>query len=98
MEAMPKFYFTYGTADHFPFRGGWTEITAPDKLKARNLFRMFHPDKEGRFGTPNCEGVYTEGQFIATDMYLNGNFGAWCQEEISLIRNLIAEKEVKNED
>ena len=87
---MPKFYFTYDLDSTHPFQGGWTEITAPDELKARNLFRMFHPDEEGHFGTLNCADVYTEDKFIATDMYLNGPFGAWCQEEIGLIHSLIA--------
>ena len=94
---MPKFYFTYGLDPVHPYQGGWTEVTAPDERMARNLFRMFHPDKEGRFGTLNCADIYTEAQFIATDMFLNGNFGAWCQEEIGLIHNLIAEKEGNHE-
>lgn len=42
---MPKFYFTYGLDDTQPFKGGWTEIIAPDVNTACAVFRIFHPDR-----------------------------------------------------
>lgn len=84
---MQKYYFTYGTDPAYPFQGGWTEVEAPSLSTALELYHYFHPMQ--RYGF-NCEKVLDESKFLATDMLLNGNFGAWCQEEISLSRNLIA--------
>ena len=95
---MPKYYFTYGTDPAYPFQGGWTEVTAPDELQARRLFQMFHSVPEGIFGVLNCAEIYSEDKFIATDMFRNGCFGAWCQEEITVSRNLIAGEGAKHED
>ena len=88
---MPKFYFTYGTDPAHPFRGGWTEVTASDISTACVLFLEVHPGCRKACLDGVC--LYTEDKFIATDMLLNGNFGAWCQEEISINRNLIANAE-----
>lgn len=83
---MQTFYFTYGTEGH-PFYGGWTEIEAPDEACARDLFRIFHPDKIDGF--LNCSTVYTEDHFKTTAMYgPSGNFGYRCHEKITVIREL----------
>lgn len=42
---MTDFYFIYGTADYFPFEGGWTRVTAPDIDSAIETFRKVHPDR-----------------------------------------------------
>lgn len=94
---MSKFYFTYGTDPAYPFRGGWTEIEAPDMLTACKLFRAYHPDRPGSAGLLNYADIYSEDRFIQTDMLLNGNFGAWCQEEITVTWELIAREGSKAE-
>lgn len=84
MRENKSFYFTYGTSDCFPYRGGWTEVIAPDRETAVYLFRIYHPDHTP--GTVNCAGIYTREQFESTGMHLpsNGNFGHNGREVIAL--------------
>jgi hypothetical protein len=85
---MPKFYYTYGTDPVYPFQGGWTEIEAPDRTAADLAFKAYHPCRPGgRF--LNCADVYSEREFLPSDMLLNGNYGLWCQEEITLTRTMV---------
>lgn len=94
---MPKFYFTYGTDPAYPFQGGWTEVEAPDRPSACTAFKMYHPDASPLH--PNCAGIYNEEQFQATEMYTKDNFGARCQEHITLSRKVhIPESEAPDED
>lgn len=78
---MQKFYFTYGSEGQ-PFTGGWTEVNAPDRLRACAAFKAFHPCKTE--GILNCSGVYNEGDFRQTKMFESGNLGACCHEVITL--------------
>lgn len=79
---MAKFYFTYGTEGQ-PFVGGWTEVEAPDRRVACDVFRAIHPDKTE--GLLNCSSVYSEEQFSKTGMASRkGNFGSFCHEKISV--------------
>ena len=78
---MAKFYFTYGTDGH-PYSGGWTEVMAPSKKVACELFKAVHPCVFGDF--LNCCSVYTEEQMKKTTMYEKGNFGAKCHETITI--------------
>lgn len=79
---MSKFYFTYGTDNTQPFKGGWTEVEAPDFDSACAAFRAYHPDKTK--GLLNCGGVYSEERFNCTKMHTIGNFGFRCHEKIIL--------------
>jgi len=78
---MGKFIFTYGTGGQ-PFRGGWTEVIAPDEAAACAAFKVVHPCKIE--GLLNCCCVYPEERFLKTEMATNGNFGAFCHETIVL--------------
>lgn len=83
-----RFYFTYGSGDAHPFKGGWTVIEAPDRHAACALFRIYHPDRDHE-GCINCSDIYNEEDFKKTDMYAKGNnWGAACQEIISVKRIL----------
>lgn len=77
---MEKFYFTYGADSRQPFRGGWTEIIAPDFDTAVNTFMTLHPCQDE--GILNCCTVYPEAQFKRTEMAQCGNYGKWCHERI----------------
>ena len=77
---MPKFYFTYGSDERFPFQNGWTEVHAENMRQAETLFRAVHPDRAP--GTLNCSWVYDEKKFEKTDCFKKGNFGARCHEVI----------------
>lgn len=82
---MEVFYFTYGLEDYYPWYGGWTEIEAPDKNSACELFRAFHPDHTPGF--VNCAFIYPEEAFLKTEMAgPKGNFGARCRERITVTR------------
>ena len=82
---MEKYYFTYGLEDYYPWYGGWTEIEAPDRHTACELFRTYHPDRIE--GILNCASVYDEASFLKTIMAgPRGNFGARCRERITVTR------------
>ena len=77
------YYFTYGTSEGFPFRGGWTEVEAPDMETAVALFRAVHPDSKP--GLVNCAFIYSEEKFRETGMAQDkSNWGAKCHERISI--------------
>lgn len=83
---MERFYFTYGT-DGQPFRGGWTEVIAPNRSAACAAFRAFHPDKTENL--LNCSSVYDQKSFERTEMFgPSGNFGSRCHEIITLTRTI----------
>lgn len=85
---MAKFYFTYGTDGTQPFKGGWTEVIAPDAHTARQLFQVYHPDRTP--GILNCCWVYSEEAFAKTEMAKQGgNFGAGCWEVICLTKKQV---------
>ena len=79
---MLKFFFTYGTSKQFPYQGGWTEIDAPSKGVAQELFRVYHPDVNP--GILNCSEIYPEEEFRTSKMLIRGNLGARCHEKISI--------------
>ena len=86
---MSKFYFTYGSEGH-PFYGGWTEVIAPNETIARSTFSLIHQSDNGFLP---CSSVYSEEDFRKTSMYLNGNRGCFCHEHITLLHEVINEKE-----
>lgn len=77
---MPRFYFTYGTDERYPFCGGWTEVSAANIYEAQELFREHHPDIHK--GMLNCADYYTYGQMYASGMLETRNFGYACHEII----------------
>lgn len=77
---MKTFYFTYGT-DGQPFFGGWTEVRAANFQMACDIFKAFHPLRNGLL---TCCSVYTEEQFKKTVMYSEGNFGHRAWETITV--------------
>lgn len=78
---MGKYFFTYGTEGQ-PYNGGWTVVEAPDQRAAALAFRAFHPDRTD--GLLNCSSIYDEEHFTKTRMAVEGNFGAFCREIITL--------------
>lgn len=79
---MPMFYFTYGTDDEYPYRGGWTEVRAMDHADACRTFRQRHPSRPGT-DLLNCAFVYLENDFKNTEMFKeNDNLGAGCHETL----------------
>ena len=81
------FFFTYSCGGDQPFNGGWTEVEAPNRTTAVQLFRIVHPDAEP--GVVNCAFIYSEKEFANTSMAKTGNFGKFAQERVSLkVENL----------
>ena len=58
---LQTFYYTFGTAESFPYQRGWVEIQANSQSEANDLFRQHFPDKTP--GILNCAFVYTEEEF-----------------------------------
>ena len=82
---MPDFYFTYGTSKVFPFRGGWTRVTAPSINVALSAFVAVHPNI---YNSINCANYYTEDEFLKTSMVKEGNYGAFEHEHISKLTDI----------
>lgn len=76
---MEKFYFTFGTSEQFPYRGGWVEVFAPDYHSAVKTFRERYPDVHE--GIVNCSDIYNAKQFEQSEM-ADGNLGAFCHETL----------------
>lgn len=76
-----KVFYTFGSDEHFPFQGGWVEVTAGSMKQAHALFRACYPDRVP--GILNCSDYYTEQQFNTTDMPATGNRGAFCHHKIA---------------
>lgn len=76
---MQKFYFTFGTSEQFPFRGGWVEVVAPNYKTAVMVFRSKYPDVNE--GIVNCSDIYTAAQFSKSGM-VDGNLGSSCHETL----------------
>lgn len=92
---MPKFYFTYGTDEQFPYQDGWTEITAPNQNVATGIFKAVHPCHTD--GILNCSFVYPEKQFRQTEMFTTGkNFNMGCVEKITLAMEKTLQPNDKN--
>lgn len=89
---MPKFYFTYGSDERFPFQYGWTEIEALSYELACAAFRAFHPDRDPEVRCLNCADVYTEEQFKDTLEWVGVNYRDRCHERITLTRELLDKK------
>lgn len=86
---MPKYYYTYGTDPAYPFQGGWTEIEAPDRSAADQAFIALHPYRNRAL---NCADIYWEEDFMKSAL-INGNFGAYCHERITLTREVLTPKD-----
>lgn len=82
---MENFYFTYGTDEKMPFRGGWTMIQAPNIKTAARVFKAYHPNSDDS-EILNCADYYTEEAFKRTRMSREGNFGKYCVETIICMR------------
>ena len=76
-----RFYFTFGTDEHYPYRGGWAEVEAEDLKEACSIFRYYFPDRVP--GILHCADYYTEEQFKTSGMMETGNFGAFCHCKMS---------------
>lgn len=84
-DGYKNYYFTYGTDKGFPFILGWTRVVAPSYESAVAAFKSFHPCRND-YGTINCSSIYTEEQFFASSLPLEGNGGVFEQEFIKISR------------
>ena len=85
-----KTFFCYGTNPKFPFRNGWTEVEAPDKGTAIEVFRLLHPDRTP--GIVNCSFIYSEEEFEESGLSTNPLFlkdpDQYCHERVTFTREL----------
>lgn len=75
-----KLFYTFGTDERYPHRGGWVEVEAENVKQAHAIFRKHYPDRTP--GILNCADYYTEEQFAAADM-TSGNLGAFCHRKLN---------------
>lgn len=79
---MNKYYFTYGTAEFYPYKGGWTIVHAENRQQACELFRIMHPDRIA--GVLNCADYYSAEYFEKTECFQSGNGKGYTHEVIKL--------------
>lgn len=56
------FFFTFGTAEHFPYQGGYLIVRARNQTEAVQIFRRSYPDINEN--TINCAFIYNEWGWI----------------------------------
>lgn len=78
---MKKFYFTFGDSKSQPFKGGWVVVVAPDYKAAVKIFNIYYPNPDDK-GTINCASIYSEEEFIRSEMFKTGNRGYYCHTMI----------------
>lgn len=61
-----NYYFTFGTAEYFPYKNGYLVVKASNIKEAVQKYREKHPDIER--GIINCSFVYTEDEWNRTGM------------------------------
>ena len=83
-----KFYYTFGTASQFPYRGGWVEVYANDREDANKKFRAYFPDYND--GIYNCSSIYEESNPAVAGMLKEGNLGAFCHRVIGAAEGELA--------
>lgn len=77
-----RVYYTFSQDSVFqPFKDGWVEVVADSMEQAGEIFRRHYPDRNP--GILNCAGIYTEDEFRRTEMYYEGNFGAFCHRRLN---------------
>lgn len=67
ISGTPKWYYTFGSDEQFPFQHGWIVIEAGSQKEADTIFREHFPDRPGHEGILNCAFVYTEEQWARMD-------------------------------
>lgn len=56
------FFFTFGTAEQFPYQGGYLIVKARNQAEAVQIFRHSYPDINEN--TVNCAFIYNEWEWI----------------------------------
>ena len=82
MENPKRLYFTYGTSEKMPFKGGWSIAEGKSYEECLALYKLVHPQED-----PDCiccAFMYTEEEFKKTIMYKEGNLGHKTWEIIRL--------------
>ena len=60
-----RYFFTFGSAEHFPFKGGWVEVLAANAREAVEIFCSYYPLLNGSI--INCAFVYDQEEFEKTN-------------------------------
>lgn len=58
---LDNFYFSFGTAEYFPYQGGYVLVKAHNKQEAVKKYRSEHPDIQE--GIINCSFIYTQEEW-----------------------------------
>lgn len=65
-DHLSKYYFSFGTAEYFPYQGGHVIVKARSRYEATEKFRKKYPDYQPGF--LNCSFVYDELEWDQTVM------------------------------
>ena len=79
-----RFFCTFGDSKYFPYHDGWVEVIADSFNDAKRIFEDRYPSpKNGKSYFPRFAFIYSEQEFVKTDMWKYGNFGFRCHEVIT---------------
>ena len=65
-DGKETFYFSFGTSDTFPFKLGWVEVRATDRMEACEMYSSHYPKRDGIF--INCAFVYDANEWKQAGM------------------------------
>lgn len=73
LDCRLNFYYTFGSAEFYPFQNGWIVVKADSRAQADRIFKKHFPCR-----TPhvlNCADVYNESEWrkMAPEMNWKGN-------------------------
>lgn len=72
-----SWYFTFGSAESYPFQGGWVRVFAHDLGQAIAVFKHSYPNRSE--GIVNCAFWYEDVEFYKGCMFNNiGKNGNVC--------------------
>lgn len=88
------FYYTFGTAEYFPFQGGWVEVNADTRDKANDMFRSYFADRNGML---NCAFAYNSEEWAQTPMAQSNEPDQVCHMRINQFNQERSSDEAKRD-
>lgn len=79
MNGRETFYFSFGTSDSFPYKLGWVEVRAKDRMEACEMYSSHFPKRDGLI---NCSFIYSESEWKKTSLD-EGKPGQVCHQVIA---------------
>lgn len=83
-----KYYFTFGTAEQYPFQDTYIVVMAKNENDAIATFRRSFPDVTP--GIVNCSFIYNECEFMKTNRYRCEPAKILASESVAMYKMLVS--------